>query len=146
VVLCRQLTDWQKSRKRQAGNRSQKPSFGMFVDQVHRRRQVQGLSGNFDLVLDMNRQNQLGNWVEFQDYHLKGLEQLEMKRDNLKQDLNKCGSIRTAALEQHLELTKRKLQSHHVLLQWIEQQRLVMTLEVHEDQDPTPEFRTTSTR
>ena len=168
MVLCYQKLDWEKFRKLQARVRSRNRPFSNFVDEVRERRQRHGLGGDVCLLLDLEKQSRLDNWIEFQNRHLKRLEQFKEERDKLKQELAdaqelagyrnntrpKFGPTRAEALKQRLEVIQRNLKWHHVLLQWIEQQRLAMDLvhpapvrEDNENQGAAPKFvRRTSTR
>ncbi|RYP73079.1 hypothetical protein DL771_003830 [Monosporascus sp. 5C6A] len=84
--------------------------------------------------------SRLGNWVEFQNYHLLQNERLKEKADDLKKELNKiqnegdgehtadsAGDIR--AIQQILKDTVKQHEQHEVLLNWIEQQRKEMETE-----------------
>lgn len=62
--------------------------FSNLVDEVRERRQRHGLSGHVRLLLDTEQQSRLDNWIEFQNRHLKRLEQFEKERDKLKQELD----------------------------------------------------------
>ncbi|KAF2817570.1 uncharacterized protein BDZ99DRAFT_457296 [Mytilinidion resinicola] len=168
VVLCYQKLDWEKFRRLQAMVRCRNRPFSKFVDEVRERRQRHGLGGDVRLLLDLERQSRLDNWIEFQNRHLKRLEQFEKERDRLKQELDdaqklagdrnttrpKVGPTRAEALKRRLEVTERDLKWHHVLLHWIEQRRLAMDpghptpiKEDYEDQDAAPKaVRRTSTR
>ena len=159
VVLCYQKLDWEKFRRLQAIVRRRNRPFKNFVDEVRERRQRYGLSGHVRLLLNTEQQSQLENWMEFQNRHLKRLEQFEKERDKLKQELEdnqklagdrntprpKLGPTRAEALKRRLKVIERDLKWHHVLLHWIEQRRLAMDLghptpvkEDHEDQDAAP--------
>jgi hypothetical protein len=168
VVLCYQKLDWEKFRKLQAIVRCRKRSFSNFVDEIRERRQRHGLGGDVRFLLNTEQQSRLDNWIEFQNRHLKRLEQFEKERDNLKQQLEdsqklggdrsalcpKFGPTRVEALKRRLKITERDLKWHHVLLHWVEQQRLAMNAghptsveEDHKNQDATPKaVRRTSTR
>lgn len=155
-MLRYQKLDWEKFRKLQAMVRCRNRSFSIFVDEVRERRQRHGLGGDVRLLLDTEQQSRLDHWIEFQNRHLKRLEEFQKKRDKLKQELEdsrklagdrnptcpKFGPARAEVLKRRLEVTERDLKWHHVLLHWIEQRRLAMdpghsTLvkEDHEDQD-----------
>jgi len=140
VVLCYQKLDWEKFRMLQARVRRRNRSFSDFVDEVRQRRATHGLGGHVCLLLDIEQQSRLDNWIEFQNRHLKRLERFERERAMLKQELDdaqklvggwnttcpKLGPTRAEALERRLEATERDLKRHHVLLNWIEQRRLAM--------------------
>lgn len=167
-MLCYQKLDWEKFRRLQAVVRCRNRPFSNFVDEVRERRQRHGLSGHVRLLLDTELQNWLDNCMEFQNRHLKRLEQFQKERDKLKQELDdnkkltgdritthlKLGPTRAEALERRLEVTERDLKWHHVLLHWIEQRRLAMdpghptpVKEDHDDQGAAPKaVRRTSTR
>jgi len=124
----------------QARVRCRNRSFSDFVDEVRQRRATHGLGGHVCLLLDIEQQSRLDNWIEFQNLHLKRLERFERERAMLKQELDdaqkliggwnttcpKLGPTRAEALERRLEATERDLKGHHVLLKWIEQRRLAM--------------------
>jgi hypothetical protein len=91
--------------------------------------------------------------MEFQDYHLRRLEQFEKKLDELKKELDDSrkkpedtdtagterGPEDAEAVQRDLEHTERDLERHKVLLQWIEQKRQAMDTgyptPVEDDQD-----------
>lgn len=126
-----------------------------------------GMDWYLRLLLDTKQQSRLDNWIEFQNHHLKRLEQFEKERDKLKQDLDDAqnlagdgnttlpefGPTPAEALKQRLEFTERNLKLHRVLLHWIEQRRLAMdpehptsVKEDREDQDAAQKaVRMTST-
>ena len=88
VVLCQQKMDWEKFRRLQAVIRHRNRPFSNYVDEVRERRQRCGLSGHVRLLLNIEQQSRLENWIEFQNRHLKRLEQFERERDKFKQELN----------------------------------------------------------
>ena len=142
VVLCAQASDHRKfltdqlHTRRRLGNKY----FGKFEDEVRERRRRYGLRGDVQLLPNPKQQSRLQNWVEFQDYHLKKLERLEMEQDETRQKLDnvrKLASDRRVlateragedieALEQILDRVERSIEQHKVLLDWIEQRRQAM--------------------
>lgn len=168
VVPCYQNIEWKEFRNIQAIVRCRPRTFNKFVEEVRERRQTHGLGGDVRLLLDREQQSRLDDWIEFQNHHLKRLEQLEKERITFKQELDddlklagdrnttrpKFGPTYAEALEQRLDATDRYLKAHHVLLHWIEQQRLAMdpgnltsVKKGYENQDATPKaVRMTSTR
>ena len=152
VVLRAQLSDWQKFRAFQKKVRRyyrQRP-FNENVNKACERQRRYGLGGDVHLQFDVDQQSRLENWMEFQDYHLQLHEGLEKERDELKKKLNDArkevddtdipGFDRAAeAYQQRLGYAEWKLQRHETLLQWIEQERIVMNTgyqtSVEEDND-----------
>ena len=86
MVLRAQLSDWKRFRlfQRNVRARYQHKPFSSFEDEVRERRQRHGLDGSVSLLLDLNQQSQLQNWIEFQNYQLKRLEQFDKERDEWK--------------------------------------------------------------
>lgn len=157
-MLCYQNIEWKKFRKIQAIVRCQPRTFNNYVEKVRERRQRHRLGGDVRLLLDREQQSRLDDWIEFQNRHLIRLELLEKERIMFKQELDdlklagdrnttrpKFGPTYAEALVQRLDETDLDLKAHHVLLHWIEQQRLAMdpgnlssVKEDHEDQDTAP--------
>jgi hypothetical protein len=75
------------SQPRARGRHRNKP-FSKFVDEVRERWRRHKVGGDVHLLLDPEQQSRLENWMEFQDYHLKRLEQFEKKQDELKKKLD----------------------------------------------------------
>ncbi len=137
MVLRAQLSDWERFRKFQRKVRRyyQHRSFSDLDEKVRERRRRHQLEGDVCQRFDPGQQSGLENWVEFRDYHLHYHERLEKKRDGLKEELDVAGKgvegtendedDRTA-IQEILKATKRQLERHKNLLQWIEQERLVM--------------------
>jgi len=134
VVLCAQRSDWRNFRAFQVRvrGRYRKEQFSVFVDEVWERRRRYGLGDGVHLLVDLQRQGQQENWIEFQNYHLKRHKRLEKKRDGLKKagDAATIDSGRAAeneeAMQRHLDYAERTLRWHEVFLGWTEQQRLAM--------------------
>ena len=147
VLLCEQREDWQNFRAFQARIRRRHPIISTIIDEVRKRRQSHGLSGDVNLLMDHQQQSRQQNWLEYQWYHLRKHERLEKDRDELIEGegsahknadiMDNVGSGHPAVVEevhrQNLEYAERKLRWHEVLLSWIEQQRLAM--------DPEPPTR-----
>lgn len=142
VVLCAELKDWRQFRGAQRRDRARyrnKP-FKNLVDEVCERRRRHGLDGDVHLLFDLERQEPLGNWLEYQNYSLKRLERFERDRDELKNKLaylqKNSEDAATSIPEKaawDLEAFRRllnhaewELDRHKILLHWIEQQRLLM--------------------
>jgi len=135
VVLRAQLSDWQNFRSFQTSIRQyyrQKP-FSEFAKKVRNRRAKHNLRGDVHLQYDVNQQSRLESWTEFQDYHLQlheGLEKDLKELDGLRTEAEHTGSRgfdrAVKAYQQRLEYAERKLQQHDILLQWTEQERMVM--------------------
>lgn len=90
------------------------------------------LEGEVSLQPDLRPQNQLENWIEYQDYHLRTHRRLEKGRDEFKQKLQaaleaeKPDTERVSVLQYRLEVKERRLGQHLNLLSWIEGQRRMM--------------------
>lgn len=147
VVLRAQLADWQEFRSFQGRNRGyyRRRPFNEFVDKVRERRGRHSLEGDTCLRFDVNQQNRLENWTEFQDYHLQLHEGLEKDREDLekeREDLKRTKDAKKEtedtgfggfgcpvnAYQQRLEYAELKLQRHETLLQWIGQERMAMDI------------------
>ena len=132
------------------------------MDEVHKRRRRHRVGGDVRLLLSLEQQSRLENWIEFQNYHLKRIEGFGKKRDELKKELDNArkktevskrvvDNVKT--VRQELENAKRDLERHKVLLQWIEQERRIIDSghlkpveEDNNDRDTTPKAaRRTST-
>jgi hypothetical protein len=141
-VLCAQLADWQRSRasQRRDRKRHRDKHFDQFVEQVRRRLHRHGVSSDVHLFVDLEQQNQLEHWTEFQNYHLQRFEQFEKKRGKLTEEYNSTLEIarntdnaeskraveNAEAIQNDLECTQRDMARHEDLLQWIEHCRRVM--------------------
>lgn len=146
LVLCAQRLDWKAFREFQKVNRQYyvqrgiKP-FSHFEEAVRQRRQRHNLEGDVHLRPEAGQQHRLENWIEFQDYHLQRLEKWEKSIGDLESKLNKSQEEvdpADAAASEHetlgaesydggiLESTKWRLKQLKVLLQWTEQERVVM--------------------
>ncbi|KAI9680580.1 MAG: hypothetical protein M1817_004020 [Caeruleum heppii] len=142
-VLCAQWKDWQIFRRFQERNRqhyAQQGRFIQFTDAVRERRRRHYLLGDVRLHPDPAQQNQLETWIEFQNYHLHTLEQLEKRAQveaaNLHNALSSKGAVaseveRAAMCAQayrvRLASATERVESHkQLVLPWIEQQRLEM--------------------
>ena len=132
VVLCAQLSDWRKFREYQQRVRHFYENKGLsdYMDRVRERRRRHKLHGDVDFRRDLDQQSRLENWIEFQDYHLRRLEQLDQKRDEWSGKLDAGRAIHAAenteVIQQNLGLAEHNLKRHKVLLQWIEQERRVI--------------------
>ena len=149
VVLRAQLSGWRKFRMSQprVRHRFRNKPFSEYVDEVRERRQRHQLGRDVSLQLDPKQQSLLENWVEFQNYHLRGLERFREKQERLRKELDDIqrttGGADTAASEravrQFLQNVERDLKRHKVLLQWIEQERRAIDPEyqtpIQEDED-----------
>lgn len=76
MALRPQLSNWRAFRAFQLKTRRyyRNISFSKYVDVIQERRQSHNLSGDVRLLLDPEQQSRLGNWIEFQNYHLQRLE------------------------------------------------------------------------
>lgn len=148
VVLRAQLSDWEEFRSfqkriRQYYARNLKP-FTEFKDKVRERRQRHKLEGHVcqHLQLDVGQQNALGNWIEFQNYHLQiceGYEEIiEDDREKLAAAQKRLkdrgiswleGLEEVEFYEKSLYAAECKPRQHKLLLRWIEQQRKVIASE-----------------
>ena len=138
VVLCAQRFDWQKFRtsQRRDRNRYRNKTFSNFVDGVRERRRRHEVGGHIHLLMGPEQQSRLETWMEFQNYHLTGLERLRKKREELENDLDNAqkeaqvsehAAKVAGAVRQCLKHAERDLDWHKVLLQWIEQERQTMS-------------------
>jgi len=170
VVLCAQRSDWRRFRASQprARARYRNKPFSEFVEDTRERRRRYRLGGDISLQLDPEQQSQLENWTEYQNYHLKRLEQSEKKQVDLERQLEdaqkKAKDTDTAAsqpvahdievIPRILGIVEWDLQRLKVLLQWIENERQAMDLghralveDGGDDHDTAPKaVRRTSTR
>lgn len=146
VPLCAQRTAWRRFRAFQQTTRRRclkTKRFNEFEDGLNARRRRHGLDDDVSLTMELERQSQMERWVEFQDYQLMRLEELQKSRDDLEKELDmlrdsgEATSANTAVsrkgaaddiadILQLLENAGRDLTRHEVLLQWIEQTRQAM--------------------
>nr|POE47688.1 hypothetical protein CFP56_01019 [Quercus suber] len=90
LILCTQNLDYKEFRRYQLHTRSRlrHKYFPDFEEEVLRRRQKYGLHGNVNLLPDFKQHSQLQNWTEFQDFHLRKLEQVETEQEEFRQKLS----------------------------------------------------------
>lgn len=79
MVLRAQLSDWQKFRmsQRRSRGRYHNKSFSNFVDKARELRLRHKVGGDAHLLMELEQQNRLETWMEFQNYHLENLERFE---------------------------------------------------------------------
>ena len=138
--------------------------FDKYLERVRERRQKHNLNGEVRFLWEPKQQDQVQTWMEFQNYHICGLEILENELGETMQHLIK-GREKAAAgtghndfavqnvtnLEVRLGVDHRYVEKHMVLLRWIEQIRKEMVTKqaeaAREDQNGKSEpVRRTSTR
>ena len=142
--LCAQWKDWQKFRCFQERNRlhyAQRGKFAQFINVVRERRRRHYLPEDVRMHSDPRQQSQLETWVEFLDYHLHTLEELEKRvhaeDENLGTTLKRSegavvseaehGETCVEAYRIRLASTTRKVKLHkELLLPWIEQVHIGM--------------------
>lgn len=132
VVLCAQLSDWRDFRGYQGRVRRHYlhgKTFPDFQDKVRDRRRRYGLKGDVSLHLDPRLQNDLENWIEFQNYHLEIHEGLgkKIKVDREKSDAARkkleTGAAGLTCAEdveifnERVNYGESKLSQHQILLQ-----------------------------
>ncbi|OCK99984.1 uncharacterized protein K441DRAFT_652280 [Cenococcum geophilum 1.58] len=142
VVLTAQLSDWEDFRKYQRDIRRHclhRKTFGDFEEKVRDRRRRHGLEGDASLHPELEKQSQLHNWIEFQNYHLhlherygkdlKGkTEELDTAREKLETSRLKDPTV-VGFFEMGVKDHRNKLEKHKKMLLWIEQQRKAMATE-----------------
>ncbi|KAK2591044.1 hypothetical protein QQS21_011276 [Conoideocrella luteorostrata] len=99
VPLCAQREDWRKFRLLQKRNRRRYKVFSDYEVEVRDRRRRHGLDGDVRLTAELERQGPLERWIEFQDYQLQRLEELEKKCDSLKEKLSKAEASKACNVE-----------------------------------------------
>lgn len=156
VYLCAQLSEWKRFCVNRGRSRSlehegvflrrlpnahaQSPSdpsymrvtFDQYVRGIRRRRERHELPGDVSSIQPLlSQQGCLGNWMEYQDYAIKCLhgfcedkEELEKERDE-----GLAKGEESWPYERRMEYLERETEKHKVLMQWIEEQRLVMVRE-----------------
>ena len=143
-MLCTQRSDWQKFRRNQLKQRRLYGAkfFHRYVERVRERRQRHNLSDDVRLCLNQNEQSQLKNWIEFQHYHLKRLEELgegrielyktldDVQKETMDADRAKAErALRdVTGIQRRLGYNERLTEGNKTLLQWIEQKRTEMVL------------------
>ncbi|MCJ1465455.1 hypothetical protein MMC07_004073 [Pseudocyphellaria aurata] len=149
AVLSAQLEDWEKFRSHQKRIRlyyATRP-FTNFEDKVRERLQRHKLEGHacLHLHLDLGQQSALGNWIEFQNYHLQKFEMMDMKKNIV--DLRERLAAAQKKLEDEgvswfedlnevkwlnmdLHAAEFRPRQHKILLRWIEQQRTSIATEL----------------
>lgn len=143
-IFCAQRKDWKAFRRFQERNRRhylQRKTFAELETKIHERRRKYKLEGDVYLHPDPMQQSRLENWIEFQDYHLQIHEELEKKVQSERECLDitrtkskdadsfEAGHVALCmeAYEVRFASAASKMKSHEdILLQWIEQQRIMM--------------------
>ena len=158
MVLCSQLSDWEKFREYQGGVRlyySQRNSLPDFQDKVRDRRRRHRLESDVCLRPDPEQQTQLENWIEFQNYHLhidEGFHEYVKDRrgklDAARKKLETGTSGPTGAedveiFSKKVQYFEAKLRKHQILLRWIEQKRVAFAAQqaLSVDASPTQDDR-----
>lgn len=81
MIFTVQLERWKKFRQFQQKNRCyfvfHHSKFPEFQQQVLERRRRHGLDGDVQLLEDRDKQSELDDWMEYQDYELRTYERLE---------------------------------------------------------------------
>lgn len=142
LVLTAQLSNWRAFCEFQDRTRQyylKRGAFPNFVDDARDRRRRHGLEGDVHLLPDPKQQSRLGNWIEFQNYHLMlyEREEMEVEGERKKWDAARNESERPGLEDvRHLDFLKKKmkysegrLEEHEKMLRWIEQQRKAMVAE-----------------
>lgn len=142
VVLTAQLSDWEDFRKYQRDIRRHYlhwKTFGDFEEKVRDRRRRHGLEGDAFLHPELEKQSQLHNWIEFQNYHLQLHERYEKDLKGKTEELDAAREkLETSRLEDPTVVDffemgvknhRNKLEEHKKMLLWIEQQRKAMATE-----------------
>ena len=143
-AVCTQRNDWKEFRGFQKRNRRhylQLKTFTAFEDKVRERRRKHQLEGDVCLHPDPIQQSRLETWIEFQDYHLQIHERLEKEAQTGKENLDTArrklegadsseaglAAFNVETYEMRFASAGSQLKLHgEILLQWIEQQRMVM--------------------
>ncbi len=132
MPLSAQLVAWRKFR---AFQRKTRRSFKDFEHDLHQRRQQHGLNSAVSLTVELEQQNPLQRWIEFQNYQLVRLEAMERKRGELEKELSTPHTADEVDVIRHiLGSSGKHIERHRVLFRWIEQKREVM--------DPSGDVRT----
>lgn len=138
-MLTAQLSDWEAFRKYQRKTRCYylpRKTFCDFEEELRDRRQRHGLDADTSIRTDLEKQSQLQNWIEFQNYHLglhelyerdlkKMMGELDAARENLETSRLKDLTV-VRFLETEVENRRSKLAEHEKMLGWIEQCRKAM--------------------
>lgn len=140
--LHTQLSDWQLFRRFQTRDRLRHKhnSFANLQHEIYQRRRKHGLDGNVPLAFEIDQQDEIANWVEYQNHILKRLEELQQTQanrrrnvDEAQEKLNNLCTATSVATEKSLtgyrymlSVTEYRLGNHKVLVKWSEQQRLLM--------------------
>ena len=142
-VLYAQLLDWKQFRQFQIRNRRhylQLKTLSAFEDKIRERRQRHNVEGLVRLQPDLENQSRLADWIEFQDYHFQRHEEIAKEIEDSKAQLadawkrtevGDSANVKRAAQDveayQHkMEYAELRLGKHSILLQWIEQERIIM--------------------
>lgn len=136
-VLCAQLSDLENFREYQKKIRRlfpQQTSFSNFQDMIGDRRRKHKLKGDIHLHPVSDKQTQLENRIEFQNYHLhfhEGMQENVMdarkKLDAARKKLKTGGSRGAEDVEiftGRVNHRETKLKRHEILLRWIEKIRV----------------------
>ena len=156
------MQDWKEfrygqRRVRQHYLRRPEKNFSDYEKKVRDRLQRHGSEGDLCFCLKLEEQSRPQSWIEFQDFHLQKLENLEKKLKDGKEELNAAWvqaanpadlryfwtpeqeyeslpemngpPIRVYVIESNVNFRERELKRHEIILQWIEQQRVAMVTE-----------------
>lgn len=156
AVLCVQLADWKNFRQFQKKTRDHFLRFktlSALEGRIRECRQRHNLKGEVCLQPELKNQSRLANWIEFQDYHLHRQEEFAKDFDDSKTKLadaqrrlevgdatNPERAIQDVEGRQYdLEYSERRFEKQKILLQWIEQEYIEMSVDKHlDDQNSTP--------
>ncbi|KAK5709202.1 hypothetical protein LTR17_019975 [Elasticomyces elasticus] len=123
-----QLQDWKKWRWTQAHIRRkyEHEAFDHFVDAVRRRRRQFGVTGEVQLKHDVAQQNQLDNFLEYQDFHFS--HHLRLQRDLAQQEKDLDDQPQEVDIYHYRILSRKQaIARHEVLLLWIERNRVALS-------------------
>ena len=142
-VLYAQLLDWKQFRRFQTRNRRHYlhlKTLSAFEDKIRKRRQRHNVEWLVRLQPELENQSRLADWIEFQDYHFQRHEKIAKEIEDSKAQLadawkrtevGDAVNLKRAAQDveayQHkMEYAELRLRKHSILLQWIEQERIIM--------------------
>lgn len=144
VYLYAQLSEWQRFRQVQEQDRSPTRSryrsltFDEWLARIRRRRERNGLSSDVSSIKQsLSQQDRLGNWVEYQDFALKCFQGYYNDKGELEKERDEglAKGEESWPYERRMEYIEREMEKHKILLQWIEEQRLVMVREQQQQRE-----------
>lgn len=123
-ALAQQLADWKAFRKFQRRNRHyyQDKPYSAFVDNINQRRRKHKLE-EVSLLPNAEQRIPMDEWTEFEDYHIRYLDQLQKEQEDWEADARISDAKDAMAIEHRLRYSRWQVEQQKILLSWIAEQR-----------------------